>query len=156
MANILSFANVRKKFRISISTGPEDPCPSFCVHKNDDSIMEFKEHSLGLYIYDAADSKSQYRPNDNLEENVTCYSFISSVVSNEENYSSRELKRAKNALALYRRLGRPSTDVFMRILQDNLIHNCDVTPHDAKLAFHIYGKDPAILMGKTRRTTPFQ
>ena len=48
MANILSFANVRKKFRITILTGPYDPCPTFCVHKKDGSVMEFKEHSLGL------------------------------------------------------------------------------------------------------------
>ena len=48
MANILSFANVRKKFKVTISTGTDDPCPTFCVHKNDGSIMEFKEHSLGL------------------------------------------------------------------------------------------------------------
>ena len=153
MANILSFANVRRKFRISISTGPDDPCPSFCVHKHDGSIMEFKEHALGLYIYDAAANKSNCSPTDKLEP-VSSYSFLSTVVNNEENYSSRELNKAKNALLLYRRLGRPAPDVFMRLLRDNIIRNCDVSPGDAKLAFHIYGKDPATLMGKTKRMKP--
>ena len=40
------------------------------------------------------------------------------------------------------------------ILNENLIHNSGVTSADAKLAFHIYGKDPAAVMGKTRRQNP--
>ena len=151
MANILSFANVRKKFRITISTGPDDPCPTFCVHKTDGSIMEFKEHSLGLYVFDAASSPSKDKT---ISEKVTNYSFLSTVAMNENNYSSRDIKRSQQALHLYRRLGRPSTATFLRILDRNLIHNAGVTSSDAKLAFHIYGKDPATLMGKTRRQRP--
>lgn len=127
MANILSFSNVRKKIRVTISTGPDDPCPTFCVHKRDGSIMEFKEHSLGLYVYDAASGKSKSTTKDKVTEPFIHYSFLSNVAIEEQNFSSREISKAKNALNLYRRLGHPSQPVFIRLLQDNLIKDCSVT-----------------------------
>ena len=39
-------------------------------------------------------------------------------------------------------------------MNENLIHNTEVSATDANLAFHIYGKDPAVIMGKTRRRKP--
>ena len=133
MANILSFANVKKKFRITISTGPDDPCPTFCVHKKDGSVMEFKEHSLGLYVHDVASNKSNI-----LNNPVKHYSFLSTVAFHEANYSPRDIKRAKQALDLYRRLDRPSKAAFLCILNENLIHNTEISATDANLAFHIY------------------
>ena len=152
MANILSFASVRKKFRITISTGPDDPCPTFCIHKIDGSVMEFKEHSLGLYVHDAAFSNTT--KDKILNEQVFEYSFLSTIAANEISYTSCEIKRYQQALDLYRRLGRPSESIFLRILEKNLIYSSGITYADAKLVFHIYGKDPATLMGKTRRKRP--
>ena len=111
--------------------------------------MEFKEHSLGLHVHDAAASKDNI-----LNETVNHYSFLSTVVDNKENYSSRELNQAMQALDLYHHLGRPSKAAYLRILNENLIHNSVITAADTKLAFHIYGKDPTALMGKTRRQKP--
>ena len=79
---------------------------------------------------------------------------MSTVATNESNYTSRDIKRSQQALDLYRRLGRPSRATFLCILDENLIHNSGVTSSDAKLAFHIYRKDPATLMGKAHRQKP--
>ena len=56
LANILSLANVRKKFRVTLETGPSDPCPCIYVHCNKGKILKFKEHSMGLYVYDLNES----------------------------------------------------------------------------------------------------
>jgi hypothetical protein len=42
--------------------------------------------------------------------------------------------------------------MFQRILQQNLIRNCPVTPNDARWAVLIYGPDIAAIKGKTTRT----
>ena len=76
------------------------------------------------------------------------------VAINEQNHSARDVKRAKQALELYRRLGRPTQPVFFKIFDENLIKDCPVTWADAKIAFHVYGKDPTGLMGKTKRHKP--
>ena len=94
MANILSF-----EFLITISTGPNDPCPTFCIHEKDGSVMEFKEHSLGLYVHDAASSNTT--KDKILNEQVFNYSFLSTVAANEINYTSREIKRSQQALDFF-------------------------------------------------------
>ena len=114
--------------------------------------MKFKEHSLGLYVHDAASSNTT--KDKILKEQVLNYSLLSTVAANEINYTSREIKRAQQALDLYRRLARPSKAVSLSILDKNLIYDSGITFADAKLAVHIYRKDPATLMEKTRRTKP--
>jgi hypothetical protein len=50
---------------------------------------------------------------------------------------------------LYKKIGRPSKQEFSKILNNNLIRNCPVTPEDAKGALIIYGPDVlATLKGK--------
>ena len=53
LANIMSFANVEKKFKVEISTGSHNKDPTIGVTKSDGTLMSFKEISKGLYLYDA-------------------------------------------------------------------------------------------------------
>jgi hypothetical protein len=49
---------------------------------------------------------------------------------------------------LYKKIGRPSKQELSKILNNNLIRNCPVTPDDAKRALAIYGPDVATLKRK--------
>ena len=59
LANVLSFANVRKKFKINISTGPGDDNPAITVYRSHGKPMLFKEVTNGLYVYDASNDLSE-------------------------------------------------------------------------------------------------
>ena len=61
--------------------------------------MKFKEHSLGLYVHDAASSNTT--KDKILNEQVFNYSFLSTVAANEINYTSREIKRSQQALDFF-------------------------------------------------------
>jgi len=157
IANILSVANVRKKFEVPMDTGPGDPCPSICIHRPNGGVIRFKEHKMGLYVYDAGKS-DETKPNSNDTNDINLslysYSFVNTVEDNENNFTSRQISLAKQALELYRKLGRPSETDFIRYLDSNFIRNCPFSSEDAKRAFHIYGKDPAFIQGKTKRQKP--
>jgi len=144
LANILSFANVRKKFPITVVTGPNDPCPTICVHRPDGSTMKFREISMGLYVFDTElDDLSNELDTDKHSKSHSAYSFVQSVELNSSNFTPRQIKSADNALLLYKRLGRPAQKDFVRYLEQNLIRNSEVTSLDAKRAFYIYGPDTA-------------
>ena len=79
LANILSFANVRKKFPITVVTGPDDPCPTICVHRPNGSTMKFREISMSLYVFDTDfddDESKLLLDNDNPSKTSSSYSFV--------------------------------------------------------------------------------
>ncbi|MGB0424073.1 MAG: hypothetical protein ACPGED_07120, partial [Flavobacteriales bacterium] len=124
--------------------------------------MRFVQHN-GLYIYDTGvkDDSNPIVENDNdSSTNLTTndldynYLFVQTVEENIAQFTSRDVKAAQKARSLYRRLGRPSHNDFVRFLENNFIRNCDVTSADAKRALHIYGPDPAFIQGKTKRIRP--
>ena len=144
LANIVSMALLRRSCRITMDTSIEN---AICVHRRDGSVMKFREYESGLYYFDMADSNS-------INSSVTAYqpfTFIQSVADNKAFFSQREIDQANRARALYRKIGRPSESEFQPLLQLNLIHNCPVTPDDAKRALVIYGPDVATLKGKTAK-----
>ena len=126
LANIMSFANVRKKFKINISTGP-DKEPMILVFRTNEKPMSFKEVTSGLYVYDASKDLSEsfkevtsglyvYDASKDLSENKSKnikrtsfhYSLVSTVHNNEKKFTNREIRAAKLALDLYNKIGRPS------------------------------------------------
>jgi len=154
LANILSLANVRKRFRITMATGPEDPKPKIIVHKSNGDTMIFYEHSMGLFVHDP--TNSEVVSNVNLGK-VLDYSFYTTLVSNlEKQFTKQDVLKAKSAQTLYKRLGRPSIQKFYDILRKNFLQGCSVTVSDAERCFYIYGVDPATVKGKAVRTTPLQ
>ena len=153
LANIMSFANVRRKFKVEISTGPHDKNPTIEVTKSDGTLMSFKEVGNGLYVYDATEDIMHKKNNTTLKKNYQ-YSLVSTVFENECHFTPRELKSAKLALELHRKIGRPSKQLFFHILRNNIIRDCPVTECDAKRAFSIYGEDVGSIKGKTKRIRP--
>jgi hypothetical protein len=141
IANILSLADVRKVCRVTMDSLVD---PSMHVHRLDGSVMRFVEHESGLYVY---------APVNAVSANVHAYTMVSTVAEHKKMFSPRAIKAADAARALYRRIGRPSEADFQRILRNNLIRNCPVTPDDAKRALIIYGPDIAALKGKTVKST---
>ena len=101
--------------------------------------MTFSEHPSGLFVFDSNTTKSP----------VTAYTLVSTVAAQKKLFTPRQIQAADDARALYRKLGRPSEDAFQRILRNNLLHNCPITPTDASRALTIYGKDVPFLKGTT-------
>ena len=145
MINILSFADVRKRFRITIDTEKES---TFLVHIGRGRPLRFNEVDSGLYLFD----KSNYIKN----QKASGYSFLTLAASTEGQFTKEEVNRAKKAVALHRSLGFPGYQEFFRLLQKRYVIDCPITVDDAKLALHIYGPSSAMKKGKTtsKRSSP--
>ena len=141
VANILSFANVRKKFEVSISTGPRDKNPTITVIKSNGQPRQFKEIETGLYVYDATSDISNIKNKNILNKSSCHYSLVSTVKNNESKFTNRKIRNAKLALDLHCKVGRPSIQSLIDMLQNNMIQNFPVTTTDARHAFTIYGED---------------
>jgi len=152
LANILSFANVRRKFRVCVDTGPGDPHPTITVYRSNGMPMLFKEHKMGLYVHNST-SESNVVSNVNLK-NLYDYTFVTTVAQLESEFSRSDVKRAKNAKLLHRRLGHPAMKKFYSLITNNNIQNCEVNLRDAQLFDYIYGPNSANIKGKTTRTKP--
>ena len=144
LANILSMAAVRKKFRITMDTASE---AALIVHATNGKLMKFTEYKSGLYYYDPTTTKST-------KKSVNSYSFIQTVEENKSHFTRREIEGADKARRLYRLLGRPNWNKFLRALNNNRIRNCPVTAADAKRAMFIYGREVAKIKGITTRQKP--
>ena len=152
LANILSLALVRKRYRVTMDTSID---PALNVHLPNGVIIRFCEFESGLYYFD-----SKHLTHNSTNSQLIQYSpppsshtFLQSVANNKQNFTRREIAHADRARRLYRHLGRPSEQQFQDILQKNLLRDCPVTPDDAKRAYHIYGPDLATLKGKTTNST---
>ena len=144
LANILSLANVRKKYRVTMDTGPTDHDPKMIVHISDKTKLIFRELPNGLFGLSLPKSTSQ--PHTKI-----CATTVS---ENESEFTKRDLKRAKLARELYKKLGRPGYQNFFRILDNNFIHDCPVTSEDARRALYVYGPDIATIKGRVTRKQP--
>ena len=152
MANILSFANVRKKCKVTLQTGPNDPAPTIVVHRNSGTPMLFKEHAMGLYVHDTG--VSTFMPKHKLNDRYD-YLFLTTTVKELESaFTSYEIKRAKEIMALFRKLGYPSKTTLKDVILRNKINGCDLSVDDFNRAMYIYGDSEASLKGKTTRPTP--
>ena len=58
LANVLSLAPVRLRYRVTIDTGVE---PAFLVHKDDGTILKFSEYHNVLYLHDTTDASMKVR-----------------------------------------------------------------------------------------------
>jgi hypothetical protein len=85
LANILSRAELRKVCRITMDTSVE---ASMDVHRQDGSIMKFREYKSGLYTYDT----EQPTAHDNHSSSPTNYLFLNTVAANKVTYTRREIE----------------------------------------------------------------
>jgi len=148
MANILSFANVRRKCKITMETGPGDDSPTIVVHRTSGGPMLFKEHKLGLYVHDTKKHSSKLNKNCD-------YLFLTTVKQLESTFTKDEINRAKSVLSLARKLCYPSIAALKDLIVNNKIRGCVLNYDDFQRSQYLYGKQSeAILKGKTTRVSP--
>ncbi|GKY97397.1 hypothetical protein MPSEU_000698200 [Mayamaea pseudoterrestris] len=143
LANILSLAQVRKKFTVEyLMHGVERPM--FVVEKPDGKQREFVETDSGLYV---CESFSKGKRGD-VKDGVA---MLTTVDDNRTNYTNDDYLRAVRARELQIKIGRPSLKDYLRIVTSNQLPNCPVTKADILAAEHIFGPDVGSLKGKTTR-----
>ena len=91
-------------------------CAMF-VHKEDGTVMKFKEHKSGLYYY-------------NIQPHG--YSFAQTVAENKLMFTKAEVDQADKARELYCMIGYLSEKDFKRNLSKNQLANCPIGVADAK------------------------
>lgn len=143
LLNILSFKDVRKRFRITVDTAVENV---ICVHISEEKVLKFVEVSNGVYMWNADNNANN--------KQVSVYSFLTLVEANKKNFTRRELNAANDAKKLYVHLGMPDYKKFFKMLEDNKIRDCPLTIDDAKRCLHIYGPEIAKMKGSKARLKP--
>ncbi len=101
--------------------------------------MIFKMHECGLHYYDPADK---------------AFVFTNTVKDNMSGFTKRQLKGARSARFLYKKLACPSVGDFRWVVQANQIEDCPVKVQDIDVAAQVWGKDLDALKGKTTRSRP--
>ena len=142
MLNILSFKDVRNKFRITVDTAIEN---TINVHISQDKVLRFEEVESGLYLL---------RSDKYIKNKVSAYSFLTLVRANKENFTAKQVKQADAAREFRKQLSYPGYKKYFRLLETNYFRNCPITVDDAKRALHIYGPDGESLKGKMTRRRP--
>ena len=141
MINILSWADVRSKYRITADTAVGN---YITVHLSPKRQMRFQEVASGLYLF---------RNKAHIEHNnrISGYSYLMLTEAKLKNFSKEQIVKADKARELYRALGFPGHKRFLEMLKNNKIPESNVSFDDAKRALHIYGTEPATIKGKTTK-----
>ena len=82
------------------------------------------------------------------------YSFLMTISNTKQLISRREIEQADKARHYQELLGWPSTAEYLRIVDNNLVSNCDINADDIKRSLAIYGEPLPVLKGKMTRKTP--
>lgn len=131
LANILSLAVVRKKFRVTIDT---DIIAAINVPMTYDSIMGFNEKSNELHCYDI---RSKDKPLCSL------YTFFNTVENDLKLYTRRGQSMTNKARILYRNSPFPGPQRYINLLDEQYFCNFPITSTAAKCTDYILGKDLA-------------
>ena len=144
LANICALRDVCDKYRVTMDSAN---AREMHVYLDKDRFMVFKECGDGLYYFDTK--------NDNITKDpFNKYSFLNTVAANKEHFHRLEIEGADKARILQQQLWWPSDEELKRILNHNLLINCDVTAADVERAKVIYGVLLLMLKGKMIRKLP--
>ena len=137
ITNVIALKDVIKQCRVTCDSDDQ----YFVVHRESECKpnMLFKMHPSGLHYFDP----------DNKE-----FMFVNTVKENMKVFTKRQIQRANEARALFRKLGFPSTKDCKWAVMSNQIRDCPVTVPDIEVATKIWGKDIAMLKGKTVKRKP--
>ena len=102
--------------------------------------MEFRMHDSGLH---------HCNPREHWH-----IAFINTVSGNKEGFTKRQIKGAEAAQTPHAMPGCPSMKDFKWVLCGDQIKDCPITAQDAETAFKIWGKNIAVLKGKTTCSKP--
>jgi hypothetical protein len=111
----------------------------FQVHTQD-GIIEFKPCERGLHYHNVSDDES----------NIGLM-LVNTVRGNFEEYTRKEIKRAREARRIQGMIANPTEREFSAMVCEKLLANCPVTVQDVNNAHHIYGRDLTNIWGKTTR-----
>ena len=156
MANIFSFSEMSDMYHIYYDNSKED---TFYVgDKKKNKYKQFPRTQEGLYAFKFSDEYKEMvkRPNKkkkSVKKNVKI-NLLDTVENNMEGYTEEQIKRAKNAKQLYHKVGTPGMENFKYIIKGNMIKDCPVNTDDINNMMKIWGKDIAVIKGKTVRRTP--
>jgi hypothetical protein len=145
MANILALKDVADRFKITMDRTKER---AMLVHVSNDIIIRFSQCGNGLYYLDTSAIRKT------TSNNVTDYSFLSTVKENKAYFHKREIEGADDARILQQLIDWPATPTFKEIVAGNQLRNCDITVDDINRAEALYGPHLAILKGKSVRKRP--
>jgi hypothetical protein len=136
IANILSMSQmVARGYKVTYSSSDGN---AFTVDDpNGNYYGTFKQSPQGLYYMEHPTRHKM--------------SLITTVAEKRANYTERDYQKATLARELQKIIGRPSTRVFMKIVDKNLLPNCRITRRDIVTAENIFGPDVGSLKGKTVR-----
>jgi hypothetical protein len=135
VASVLSLADIEDMYRVTY-----EPCVSYTVHMNDRDLV-FEQRGK-LYIGDFTDwINEEYDANG--EEDV---SLVTTTSDCEHLYTSKELRKAKEAREFLKNAGFPSENEVIHLIRDGNI--VPVSVQDIKKCFDIYGPPVAMIRGK--------
>ena len=141
IANILSMADVAKKYRVTMDTHNS---PNISVHIDVHLVLTFRNCGSGIYYFDT----DTFAQGVNQREAVT---FFETVDENKKYYTSREMKNAEGVRRLQSMCGWPSNaDLKQHILKGSII-NCPYLPEAVDHGNAIYGPMIPLLKGKMVR-----
>jgi len=141
MLNILSFAEVKQRYRITMDTATSN---NITVHLNEGHTLQFSEVDTGLYLL-------HHKNINTNNKKVTAYSHLSLVSANKQNFTAKQIQGAERARLLYKNVNMPGYTKFVKLVQSNYFRDSPVTADDIKRAIFIYGKDSATHQGKAVR-----
>jgi hypothetical protein len=122
IANILSLSRVKDKYHVAYDSSDGE----FLVTKPDGMVFRFIESGTGLYYLDTGTHRG-------MDAQHGCV-FVNIVADNRASYTNTEYRKAVVARGLMIKLGRPSVQDFVRIVQHKLLPNCPVTVADIRAA----------------------
>ena len=144
IANILSLSKVKEKYRVTFNS---DINNQFIVHRTDGMQRIFQQSSRGLYFLDTSLTPQPVTGTNNTV-------LVTTVVDNVSNISNADYAQAMLARKIQKIIGRPTTQTFIDIIENNLLPNCPVNRRDVLRAEQIFGPDIGSLKGKTVRRQP--
>jgi hypothetical protein len=129
IANILSFANARNN---GCDITYDHTNNTFSLQQTNGTLMKFIQSPGGLYYHDTQ----------------LGIALVNTVEENKSKYYQCDYLHAKEAHDLMDKIGRPSLQQLLTILDNNQLPNCPVTHCDAMIAEAIFGLD----LGSTTTT----
>jgi len=155
VANILSLAEVKKKYRVTMDSSVSD---TFKVFKAPQNILEFGEKN-GLYVLkddsDKVNGIAQYSFSQVSDEAIPTPEEHSDAleIQTDRPYTQKQVRDADKAVELIRNMGYISPDRLIYMINHNMIKNCPIQGADVRRATKIYGPLAAMIQGKSTRRT---
>ena len=118
---------------------------SIKVEVSNQNTLTFRCIGRGLYVCDFSAVVSEpaaVRSNFDQCNNTMVVSDL------KKKFTRRELFQADEAVKLHKSLGMPSYNRLIRLIENNELKNCPVTPQDVRRAVYIYGPDVGTLKGR--------